>query len=229
MVSIPSGLLTSLRKLLASRTVFLSMLRLVVLVLVFAAAALPARAAEPPVILVLGDSLSAGFGLAPGQGWVSLLQLRLKKEGYGHRVVNASVSGETTDGGLARLDRALATHEPAIVIVELGGNDGLRGLPVSRVEANLGQIVTKSLAAGADVLLLSVSMPTNYGPQYTSAFRQAFENLGRRHDIAVGALMSAGFARDLSLFQPDGIHPNARAQPLLLDSVWPQLTPLLRR
>jgi acyl-CoA thioesterase-1 len=228
MVSIPSGLLTSLRKLLASRTVFLSMLRLVVLVLVFAAA-LPARAAEPPVILVLGDSLSAGFGLAPGQGWVSLLQQRLKKEGYGHRVVNASVSGETTDGGLARLDRALVTHEPAIVIVELGGNDGLRGLPVSRVEANLGQIVTKSLAAGADVLLLSVSMPTNYGPQYTSAFRQAFENLGRRHDIAVGALMSAGFARDLSLFQPDGIHPNARAQPLLLDSVWPQLTPLLRR
>jgi acyl-CoA thioesterase-1 len=205
------------------------MLRLVVLVLVFAAAALPARAAEPPVILVLGDSLSAGFGLAPGQGWVSLLQQRLKKEGYGHRVVNASVSGETTDGGLARLDRALATHEPAIVIVELGGNDGLRGLPVSRVEANLGQIVTKSLEAGADVLLLSVSMPTNYGPQYTSAFRQAFENLGRRHDIAVGALMSAGFARDLSLFQPDGIHPNARAQPLLLDSVWPQLTPLLRR
>jgi acyl-CoA thioesterase-1 len=205
------------------------MLRLVVLVLVFAAAALPARAAEPPVILVLGDSLSAGFGLAPGQGWVSLLQQRLKKEGYGHRVVNASVSGETTDGGLARLDRALATHEPAIVIVELGGNDGLRGLPVSRVEANLGQIVTKSLAAGADVLLLSVSMPTNYGPQYTSAFRQAFENLGRRHDIAVGALMSAGFARDLSLFQPDGIHPNARAQPLLLDSIWPQLTPLLRR
>jgi len=205
------------------------MLRLVVLVLVFAAAALPARAAEPPVILVLGDSLSAGFGLAPGQGWVSLLQQRLKKEGYGHRVVNASVSGETTDGGLARLDRALVTHEPAIVIVELGGNDGLRGLPVSRVEANLGQIVTKSLAAGADVLLLSVSMPTNYGPQYTSAFRQAFENLGRRHDIAVGALMSAGFARDLSLFQPDGIHPNARAQPLLLDSVWPQLTPLLRR
>ena len=204
------------------------MLRLVVLVLVFAAAALPARAAEPPVILVLGDSLSAGFGLAPGQGWVSLLQQRLKKEGYGHRVVNASVSGETTDGGLARLGRALVTHEPAIVIVELGGNDGLRGLPVSRVEANLGQIVTKSLAAGADVLLLSVSMPTNYGPQYTSAFRQAFENLGRRHDIAVGALMSAGFARDLSLFQPDGIHPNARAQPLLLDSVWPQLTPLLR-
>ena len=203
--------------------------RLVVLVLVFAAAALPARAAEPPVILVLGDSLSAGFGLAPGQGWVSLLQQRLKEEGYGHRVVNASVSGETTDGGLARLDRALATHEPAIVIVELGGNDGLRGLPVTRVEANLDQIVTKSLAAGADVLLLSVSMPTNYGPQYTSAFRQTFENLGRRHDIAVGALMSAGFAPDLSLFQPDGIHPNAKAQPLLLDSVWPQLTPLLRR
>ena len=205
------------------------MLRLIVLVLFFAAAALPARAAEPPVILVLGDSLSAGFGLAPGQGWVSLLQQRLKKEGYGHRVVNASVSGETTDGGLARLDRALATHEPDIVIVELGGNDGLRGLPVSRVEANLGRLITKSRAAGADVLLLSVGMPTNYGAQYTSAFRQVFENLQDRHDIAVGALMSPDFARDLSLFQPDGIHPNAKAQPLLLDSVWPRLTPLLRR
>jgi acyl-CoA thioesterase I len=201
-----------------------------VLALVFAlAAALPARAAEPPVILVLGDSLSAGYGLVPGQGWVSLLQQRLKKEGYGHRVVNASVTGETTDGGLARLDRALATHEPGIVILELGGNDGLRGLPVSRVETNLGLLISKSRAAGADVLLLTVSMPTNYGPKYTSAYRKIYYDLKARYQVGSAALMGPELALNLAYFQPDGIHPNARAQPLLLDNVWLQLTPLLRR
>jgi acyl-CoA thioesterase-1 len=205
------------------------MLRVLALGLALAAAALPARSAEPPVILVLGDSLSAGYGLAPGQGWVSLLQQRLKKEGYGHRVVNASVSGETTDGGLARIDRALATHDPGIVILELGGNDGLRGLPVSRVEANLGKLVTKSRAAGAEVLLLTVSMPTNYGPQYTSSYRKIYDGLRSRYEIGVGALMSNDMALDLDFFQPDGIHPNADAQPFLLDNVWRQLTPLLRR
>jgi acyl-CoA thioesterase-1 len=205
------------------------MLRVLALGLALAAAALPARSAEPPVILVLGDSLSAGYGLAPGQGWVSLLQQRLKKEGYGHRVVNASVSGETTDGGLARIDRALATHDPGIVILELGGNDGLRGLPVSRVEANLGKLVTKSRAAGAEVLLLTVSMPTNYGPQYTSSYRKIYDGLRSRYEIGVGALMSNDMALDLDYFQPDGIHPNADAQPFLLDNVWRQLTPLLRR
>ena len=205
------------------------MRRLVFLVFLLAAAAPSARAAEPPVILVLGDSLSAGYGLAPGRGWVSLLQQRLKKEGYGHRVVNASVTGETTDGGVARIDRALATHEPAVVILELGGNDGLRGLPVSRVEANLGLLITKSRAAGAEVLLLTVSMPTNYGPKYTRAFQQVYADLEERHGVRVGSLMSPDFAVDLAWFQPDGIHPNEKAQPLLLDNVWPQLTPLLRR
>ena len=204
------------------------MLRLIVLVLVLAATAPPVRAAEPPVILVLGDSLSAGYGLAPGQGWVSLLQQRLKKEGYGHRVVNASVTGETTDGGLARIDRALATHEPGIVILELGGNDGLRGLPVARVEENLGRLITKSRAAGAEVLLLTVSMPTNYGPKYTSEFQKVYADLKTRYDIGVGPLMSPEFAVKLAYFQQDGIHPNAKAQPLLLDNVWAQLTPLLR-
>ena len=200
---------------------------LVLFVLLFAAA-LPARPAEPPVILVVGDSLSAGYGLAPGQGWVALLQQRLKKGGYGHRVVNASVSGETTDGGVARLDRALATHRPAIVIIELGGNDGLRGLPVARVEANLGLLVTKSRAAGAEVLLLAVRVPTNYGPQYTTSFQKIYDDLKSRYRIGVVALMSPEVALDLAYFQPDGIHPNARAQPLLLDNVWVQLAPLLR-
>jgi acyl-CoA thioesterase I len=206
------------------------MLRVVFLVLALVVAAPPARPAEPPpVILVLGDSLSAGYGLAPGQGWVSLLQQRLKKEGYGHRVVNASVSGETTDGALARLDRALTTHKPGIVILELGGNDGLRGLPVTRVEANLGVLITKSRAAGADVLLLTVSMPTNYGPQYAGSFRKVYDDLRSHYKVRGGPLMSPEMAIDLESFQPDGIHPNAKAQPLLLDNVWVQLTPLLRR
>jgi acyl-CoA thioesterase-1 len=203
------------------------MARAFILVLLIAAAALPARAAAPPVILVLGDSLSAGYGLVPGQGWVSLLQQRLKKEGYGHRVVNASVSGETTDGGLARLDRALATHKPGVVILELGGNDGLRGLPVSRVQSNLGLMISKSRAAGAQVLLLTVAMPANYGPQYTSSYQQIYDDLRVKYKVGVGALMTPGLALDLSYFQPDGIHPNALAQPLLLNNVWIQLTPLL--
>jgi acyl-CoA thioesterase-1 len=205
------------------------MRRAFVLLLLLAAAALPARSAAPPVILVLGDSLSAGYGLAPGQGWVSLLQQQLKKEGYGHRVVNASVSGETTDGGLARLDRALATHKPGVVILELGGNDGLRGLPVSRVETNLGLLITKSRAAGAEVLLLTVQMPTNYGPQYTSSYQKIYDDLRSRYKVGVAAIMGPELALDLTYFLADGIHPNARAQPLLLDNVWGQLTPLLRR
>lgn len=205
------------------------MARWLVLSLFLAAAAAPVRSAEPPVILVVGDSLSAGYGLAPGQGWVSLLQQRLKNQGYGHRVVNASVSGETTDGGVARLDRALATHKPGIVILELGGNDGLRGLPVSRVETNLGLLITKSRAAGAQVLMLTVSMPTNYGPQYASAYQRIYDDLRVRYKVGSAALVSPDVALDLSFFQPDGIHPNARAQPLLLDNVWIQLEPLLRR
>jgi acyl-CoA thioesterase I len=200
-----------------------------VLVLWLIAAALPAQAAgPPPVILVVGDSLSAGYGLAPGQGWVTLLQQRLKKQGYGYRVVNASVSGETTDGGVARLDRALATHKPGIVIIELGGNDGLRGLPVSRVQANLALLITKSRAAGADVLLLAIRVPSNYGPQYTSSFQQIYRDLATKYRIGVAALVDQEVLIDLAYFQADGIHPNAKAQPLLLDNVWMQLTPLLR-
>lgn len=193
-----------------------------------AAAAVPAPAGEPPVILVVGDSLSAGFGLAPGQGWVALMQQRLKKEGYEHRVVNASVSGETTDGGVERLNRALQQHRPEIVIIELGGNDGLRGLPVSRVRANLELLITKSRAAGAEVLLLAIRVPTNYGPRYTTAFQQIYRDLATRYRIGVAALVDNEVALDLAYFQPDGIHPNARAQPLLLENVWGQLSPLLR-
>ena len=199
------------------------------LLLCLLAAPVPAeQSAAPPVILVVGDSLSAGYGLAPGQGWVSLLQQRLKKEGYGHRVVNASVTGETTDGGVQRLGRALTTHKPAIVIIELGGNDGLRGLPVSRVRSNLELLITKSQATGAQVLLLAIRVPTNYGPRYANSFQQIYGELARRYRIGSTALVDDGIALDLAYFQADGIHPNARAQPILLNNVWGQLAPLLR-
>ena len=194
-----------------------------------AAAPLPARAAEPPVILIVGDSLSAGYGLTPGQGWVTLLQQRLKREGYGYRVVNASVTGETTDGGVQRLDRTLAQHHPAVVIIELGGNDGLRGLPVSRVSANLDLLIMKSRAAGARVLLVAIRVPTNYGPRYTSSFQNIYTELATRYRIGLVPFLSDQVAVDLALFQPDGIHPNAQAQPILLDKLWPQLSPLLQR
>lgn len=200
-----------------------------VLVLSLLAAALPARAAEPPVILVVGDSLSAGYGLAPGQGWVALLQQRLKKQGYGYRVVNASVTGETTDGGVQRLDRALATHRPAVVIIELGSNDGLRGLPVERVRANLALMITKAGAAGARVLLITARIPTNYGPRYATAFEGIYADLVRRYQVGSAALLDEDIGLDLALFLPDGVHPTAQAQPMLLENVWPRLVPLLRR
>jgi len=194
-----------------------------------AAAPLSARAAEPPIILVVGDSLSAGFGLLPGQGWVTLLQQRLKREGYGHRVINASVTGETTDGGVQRLDRALALHRPAIVVIELGGNDGLRGLPVSRVRANLELLIMKSRAAGAQVLLLTIRVPTSYGPRYASSFQKIYAELAARYRIGLAPFLTDEVVLTDELFLADGIHPNAEAQPLLLDNLWPQLSPLLRR
>lgn len=204
-------------------------MRIVLAVLLLLLAAAPAQSAQPPVILVVGDSLSAGYGLAPGQGWVALLQQRLKKQGYGYRVVNASVSGETTDGGVQRLDRALATHKPAIVVLELGSNDGLRGLPVTRVQANLDLMITKTRATGAQVLLVMARIPTNYGPRYASAFEGIYADLVKRYRIGSAALLDEDFAVDLALFLPDGVHPTAQAQPLLLDRIWPQLHPLLRR
>ena len=187
------------------------------------------QAAQPPVILIVGDSISAGYGLIPGQGWVTLLQQRLKKEGYGYRVVNASVTGETTDGALQRLGRALNQHHPAVVVIELGGNDGLRGLPVPRLSANLDLLITKSRAAGAEVLLVGIRVPTNYGPRYTKSFQGAYQDLANRYKIGLVPFLSDQAAINLALFQADGIHPNAQAQPLLLDNLWPQLSPLLQR
>ena len=189
----------------------------------------PALAAGPPVILVVGDSLSAGYGLVPGQGWVALLEQRLKREGYGYRVVNASVSGETTDGGLTRLSRALARDAPAIVVIALGGNDGLRGLPVPRVRANLEGMIDRSRAAGAEVVLVGIRVPTNYGPRYTGAFQEIYADLAQRYRIGLVPFILQDIALRTELFQADGIHPNAAAQPLLLARVWPELEATFRR
>ena len=192
--------------------------------------AAPAGSAAPaaPKILVLGDSLSAAYGIRVEQGWVALLQARLRAQGYGHRVVNASSSGETTGGALARLPRALQTHKPAIVIVELGGNDGLRGLPVADVRANLESIIDLSQQAGARILLVGIRIPPNYGPAYTRDFDRMYADLARRHALPHVPFLLADVALDDGLMQDDGIHPNAAAQPRLLEAVWKPLQPMLR-
>ncbi len=188
-----------------------------------------AAVAAPPNVLVLGDSISAGYGIRVEQGWVTLLQAKLKEEGYGYQVVNASISGETTAGGLARLPRALALHHPAVVIVELGGNDGLRALPVTQMRINLAQMATLATAAGAKVLLLGMRMPPNYGPEYTERFSAAFSTLAADRKLAFVPFLLNGIALDPALMQGDGIHPNPLGQPKLLDNVWPGLKPLLRK
>jgi len=187
----------------------------------------PDAAASAPVILVFGDSLSAGYGVPPGHGWVDLLARKIAREGYDFSVVNASVSGETTEGGLARLPRALAMHRPAILVLELGANDGLRGLPVAQARHNLAQMITLSQAHGARVLLIGIRMPPNYGERYTSAFHAMYGQLAQRQSVALVPFLMAAVALKPGLIQADGLHPNERAQPLLLATVWPLLQPLL--
>ena len=178
---------------------------------------------------MLGDSLSAGFGLKPGEGWVTLLQQRLQQQGYGYRVVNASVSGETTAGALARLPRALELHQPAIVVIELGANDGLRGLPLRDLQSNLAALVRRSRESGARVLLIGMHMPPNYGKAYTERFHAVYRDLAAREQLVFVPFLLAGIATRDELFLDDRIHPGARAQPRLLDNVWVQLRTMLRR
>ena len=200
---------------------------LAVFVLIVASASAYAQA---PVILVFGDSISAGYGLPRvEQGWVELLKARLQAQGYGYQVVNASVSGETTAGGLARLPRALELHHPKIVILELGGNDGLRALPIAQLRANLTQMVTLSTAIGAKVLLLGMRMPPNYGPEYTKQFALVFSDLASGQKIPSVPFLLNDVALSPNLLQQDDIHPNALGQPILLDNVWPALKPLLHK
>jgi acyl-CoA thioesterase-1 len=205
------------------------MRKFLVLLLAFLGLSSAAAASGKPVILVLGDSLSASYGVPVEQGWVARLQQRLDAEGYGYTVVNASVSGETTVGALERLPRALARHKPALVVIELGGNDGLRGLPVAELRANLEALVSVSREAGARVLLAAVRMPPNYGPQYTEKFYAVYEGVARDLRVPWVPFFLEGIALREDLFQDDGIHPDLEAQPILLDNVWPVLKPLLKR
>ncbi len=197
-------------------------------VLALFACAWPAHA-DKPVILVLGDSLSAAFGIQAEIGWVALLQRRLDQEGYRYQVVNASISGDTTAGGVARLPRALKTHAPAIVLVELGGNDGLRGLPLSEMRRNLSTIIAEAKESGANVLLLGIRLPPNYGPAYTRRFEAVYAELARRHRVPWLPFLLEGVAQRTEMMQSDGMHPVADAQPKILGNVWPKLVPLLRR
>ena len=187
------------------------------------------HAAPQPTILVFGDTISAAYGIRVEEGWVSLLQKKLASQGYGYRVVNASVSGETTGGGLARLPRALEQHRPAILILELGGNDALRGLPLADVRSNLDGIIRKSQAAGARVVLAGMRMPPNYGPRYSQEFQTIYSDLSREHRVPLIPFVLEDVALDASLMQADGLHPNAQAQPKLLNEIWPRLEPLLKQ
>jgi acyl-CoA thioesterase-1 len=205
-----------------------------VLIGVQAIAVQNAAAAEKNTILVLGDSLSAAYGLRPEQGWVALLQKRLTTQGYGYSVTNASVSGETSSGGLQRLPRALSLHKPAIVVLELGANDGLRGLPVAATRRNLTQMIELANQAGAKVLLVGIRMPPNYGPRFVEQFNASFADLAKTYQLPLVPFLLEKLALNPQalnpqLLQQDGLHPTAPAQPLLLDTVWPYLSPMLKK
>lgn len=179
--------------------------------------------------MVFGDSLSAGYGLKPGEGWVSLLEKRLEKEKADYKVVNASISGETTTGGRNRIAGALKTHHPSIVVVELGANDGLRGGTVEQTKSNLEAIVDACRKAGSRVVLVGIRLPPNYGMAYTDKFRQVFPDVARQKKTALVPFLFEGFADKPDYFQADGLHPAPNAQPIMLDLVWKELRPMLKK
>jgi len=187
-----------------------------------------AAAASPAAILVLGDSLSAEYGLPRDTGWVRLLADRVAKEAAQYSVANASISGETTSGGRTRLPQLLRQHRPAIVVLQLGANDGLRGLPLAAMRDNLAAMITASRQAGAQVLLIGMRIPPNYGRDYADRFAATFAQLAAEQKVALVPFLLDGFAEDLAYFQADRIHPAPRAQPLIVDTVWPKLAPLLK-
>ncbi|MEO7728453.1 MAG: arylesterase [Burkholderiales bacterium] len=178
-------------------------------------------------ILVFGDSISAGYGLARDQGWVDLLRARLARERFDYKVINASVSGETTTGGKARLSAALSQFQPHIVIIELGGNDGLRGGRLDTMRDNLSAMIADCRRHNSRILLVGMQVPPNYGNDYREKFRLVYDTLAKTQRVPQVSFLFEGFGDDRSLFQPDGIHPTAAAQGKLLDNVWPQLRPLL--
>lgn len=187
-----------------------------------------AEKSAQPTILVYGDSLSAAYRMPQAQGWVSLLQQRLQAQGYPHNVVNASVSGETTSGGLSRLPITLRQHQPDLVLLELGANDGLRGLPLPQMRANLEAMIKASRNAGADVVLLGIMIPPNYGSKYTQEFSRSFSEIANRYEVPLVNFLLEGVAGIPELTLDDGLHPSAAAQPKILENVWPVLAPELK-
>ncbi|MGI9238697.1 MAG: arylesterase [Woeseiaceae bacterium] len=186
-----------------------------------------AQGTQPPTVLVFGDSLSAGYGIDVDHSWAALLQDRLRNLGYEHRVVNASISGETTAGGAARIESALDNFSPDLIILELGGNDGLRGFPPQRMKGNLKKIIEQSQASGAAVVLLGIRIPTNYGAKYTTAFESVYRELADDYDVKWIEFFMEGVAMNDELLQADRIHPNTEAQPILLDNAWPIISATL--
>lgn len=185
-------------------------------------------ASGTPAILVVGDSLSAEYGIRRGSGWVALLEQRLKENGKAHwHIANASISGDTTSGGLSRLPDALARTKPKVVILELGSNDALRGFNLDSSRNNLREMIHLSRQAGAQVLLVGMMLPPNYGRKYTQQFHQLYEDLAHEEKVALVPFLLDGIATDPSMFQDDRLHPNEKAQPILLDNVWAALRPLL--
>ncbi|HEY2589994.1 MAG TPA: arylesterase [Steroidobacteraceae bacterium] len=187
-----------------------------------------ALAAQDRTILVFGDSLSAAYGLPSAEGWAALLQRRLREQGYGYRIVNASISGETTSGGLQRLPRALQINRPSIVLLELGANDGLRGLPLSLIRGNLETMIRLSEQAGARVLLLGIRLPPNYGARYADEFAAMYSELAKQYGLPLVHFLLEHVALKPDLMQSDGLHPDAAGEPIVLENVWNELKPMLR-
>jgi acyl-CoA thioesterase-1 len=193
---------------------------------VLAAHYAPAWGADRTIV-VLGDSLSSGYGLAAEQSWVTLLENHLDAQAYGYEVVNASIAGDTSTGGLARLPSLLATYEPAIVVIELGGNDGLRGQPVAKLRHNLARILELVEAAGGRAVLTGIQIPPNYGPAYTESFARVYPELAEEHDVPIVDFLMDGVALRPELMQPDRVHPNAAGQRPMFENVWNVLAELL--
>ncbi len=188
----------------------------------------PASAASSS-ILVYGDSLSAAYGIPQQLGWVSLLQQRLEDQHYPYIVINASVSGETSIGGLSRLSSTLSEHKPNLVILELGANDGLRGLPLTEMKANLARIIEQSKKSGAKVLLIGMKIPPNYGPKYSESFSQKYRQLSQELKVPRVPFMLKGMESRPELIQDDGLHPNVLGQPIILENIWSQLKLILKK
>jgi acyl-CoA thioesterase I len=196
------------------------------LLLVFVSFSVSAQTTKP-IILVYGDSLSAAYGLSQKDGWVALLIKRLEQNNFPHKVINASISGETTFGGAARIDAVLKQHKPAIIIVELGGNDGLRGLPLTDTKSNFEKILRASTKSNAKVLLVGMRLPPNYGRDYTEKFHAMYASLAKQYKTELVPFMLEGVADSRDNFQADNIHPTAKVQPKILENIWQALQPML--